>query len=501
LALDPPPAAVHLAEEGPRGWTTASSGTSRLESGAGWGHARFELAAAAASHWRLGIEDSAPPSPVPEALSGTTPGVEVELPDAVFEECLKSQVAHLMMSLVGGQTRSSDPVNVPIPWQRTGAYIIAALAGAGKLEAARELSVYLAENDFYGGFGPEGDAPGLGIWALEEVAARVNRRDYDLELWPHVRRKAEWILKLLSAKEAVRVRGDFSIVPRQRHQRDLDLVAEPARDGLIIGRMDFHRPLLYINAVSYKGLVDAAAIAERLERFPEASRWRAAAAELEKAWARAFHPPASENDRTYISGLWPAWVAAGARETFREGLESRWGRLRDSRGAYLEPPLWTYFEIADAHQWLYLGREDRTWQTLRWFFGNQSSPGLYTWWEGDDEGNAFGDWKRIRGWVNPPNVQPHYWTTAEMILLQLDMLAHVDLAGSEPELVVGAGIPASWTGEPLAARGLSTRLGRVDWSWKDGTMRVTLRGRDCKVRLGPSFPRDARLEVERPEES
>ena len=48
------------------------------------------------------------------------------------------------------------------------------------------------------------------------------------------------------------------IVPAHRNRNDLDLVCEPARDGLIIGRMDFGRPVSYINGISYRGLRSAA---------------------------------------------------------------------------------------------------------------------------------------------------------------------------------------------------------------------------------------------------
>jgi len=73
------------------------------------------------------------------------------------------------------------------------------------------------------------------------------------------------------------------------------------------------------------------------------------------------------------------------------------------------------------------------------------------------------------------------------LLLQLDMIAHVDESASEPAIVVGAGIPAEWLSHPMSARGLSTRLGEVDWNWDGKAMRVTVRGLRCAIRLGPSF--------------
>jgi len=172
---------------------------------------------------------------------------------------------------------------------------------------------------------------------------------------------------------------------------------------------------------------------------------------------------------------------------FRSGLEARWARLRDPQGGFQETPLWTYFDLAEAHQWLFLGQLERTWSTLRWYWDHQASPGLYTWWEGQGEENAFGEWEHVRGWVNPPHVTPHYWTAAEMLLLQLDMLADSDEPTSEPTLLTRAGVRADWLDRPIGVRGLSTWLGQVDWTWKAGEVHVAIRGGRCQVRLGPTF--------------
>ena len=494
ITLDPAPAEVHCGEEGIRGWAMAGTGLDRWEGESGWGFARLVLPSRKAVAL---IERERSPQPKLRIPFVTTRAlVQIDIPDETFEQCLDAQTAHLLMSLVGRETRSSDPVNVPVPWQRTGAYIISALAAAGHLDVARELSLFLAENDFYGGFGAEADAPGLGLWALEEVASRLSSPEYDRAIWPHVRRKAEWVLKLASAAEPIRVQVANEIVPRWRGHPDIDLVAEPARDGLIQGRMDFHRPALYVTAVSQAGLRAAAAIARRLGSGEEAARWRARADELRAAWRRAYPSEARENERTYATGIWPTWTADPAFPGFRQGLDRRWSKLRDETGGFRERPLWTYFEVAAAHQDLFLGRADRAWQTLRWFWSNQASPGLFTWWEDRNEGNAFGGWERIRGWVAPASSQPHYWTSAEVLLLQLDMLAHVDASGDEPAIIIGAGVPEAWLDSALSVRGLPTRAGMVDWTWKEGLLKVSIEGQKCVVRQGKAFPAGTRLVVQ-----
>ena len=104
------------------------------------------------------------------------------------------------------------------------------------------------------------------LWALEEVALRVNRRDFDEYLWPHVRRKAEFILGMMSTKQPIERIFAGSLVPEHRAVPDIYEVAQPARDGLIAGRMDLHFPLFFITAVSYNGLRLAA------ERCPTLAR-------------------------------------------------------------------------------------------------------------------------------------------------------------------------------------------------------------------------------------
>ena len=499
VALSTAPAKVYLGEEGPKGWMSEVSERTQWQSEDGWGYARFELADT--SNTNIVIQDATPAKPIKApSVTNTRPALELNLPDKQFTASLNAQVAHLMMGIVGRETRPGEPLNYPLAWQRDGAYKVVALARAGKLQLAKELSTYFAENDFFGGFGAEADAPGLSIWALEQVAVRLNQPEYDKWLMPHVRRKAEFILKMLATKEPIRQTAIGPVVPKYEKNPNLTLVADPAKDGLIVGRMDWHRPLLFVNAVSYRGLLDAASLAERVGHPAEARRWRTKAAQLKTAWEKAFKPPESNNERTYVSSLWPSWVAASRKEALQEGLQQRWTKQRDAQGEFRQTPLWTYFDIAEAHQWLFLKQPERVWSTLRWFWRHQASPGLYTWWEGKGEENTFGRWERVRGWVTPPHVTPHYWTAAEMLLLQLDMLAYIDQTTNQPTLVIGAGIPDTWLKQPMQVRGLPMPNGEIDWNWDGKQMQVKLSGNQVNVRLGGAFPANTALKVEYVEE-
>jgi len=258
--------------------------------------------------------------------------------------------------------------------------------------------------------------------------------------------------------------------------------------------MDWHRPVLFVNAVAYRGLLSAAELAGRVGKDADAQIWRDRAAELKRAWAKAFDSSESDNERACVCGLYPTWIVSD-QNAFRKKLEERRAKSHDPEDRLKERTLWTYFNVAEAHQWLALGQPDKAWNDLRWFWDNSASPGLFTWWEGKGEENTFHRWERARGWVAPSNVTPHYWTAAEILLLQLDMLACLDESGSEPLLVIGAGIPKEWLDLAMSVTGLSTRFGKVDWEWRKNKMTVRLRGWKCAVKLGPAFKSDTPLKV------
>jgi hypothetical protein len=494
VTLNPAPLKVYLGEEGRRGWKTEATSITQWKGSNGWGYARFELADGADTN--LVIEDSNIASAIPLNLPKAPSTPELNLPDEQFTASVHAQVAHLMMSLVNREPRPGEPTNYPLPWLRDGSYVVVALARAGELEVAKQLSTYFAENDFFGGFGPEADAPGLSLRALTEVADQLNQPEYDRWLWSHVRRKADFILEMLSTKQPIYRSITGPIVPIHKDKPDLGLVAEPAKNGLIVGRMDWHRPILYVNAVSYRGLLDAASLADRVNQPADAERWRKAAAKLKQAWKDGFKPPESDNERTYMSSLWPTWIATDSQDPLLQGLQKRWTQLRDAQGGFRDTPLWTYFDIAEAHQWLFLNNQERVWKTLRWFWNNQASPGLYTWWEGNGEENTFRRWEKVRGWVKPPHVTPNYWAAAEMLLLQLDMLAYTDQSAKEPTVVIGAGIPPEWLNKPMNAKGLAMANGKLDWNWNGKQMDVKIRGEKVNVRLGMAFPPNTPLKVE-----
>ena len=464
------PARVEMGSELDPGWLRGGDGATRADEESGWAYFRFVLDKSGRGIVAT-IDDHGP-----SGRAGETPypssTLHVDVPDATFLGSLDAQVGQLLMGLVEGKTRPGDPTNYPLTWLRDSAHVVTALARAGHLDRAIALTDELVQADFFGGFGAEADGPGAALWAIEEVAARANSPELDRRLWPHVERKAALILEMIEAEGPLHKAYAGPIVPAQLRRKDLTLVCDAARDGLIVGRMDNHWPQLYVNATAYRGLLDAASIAERVGSLGQCDRWRRAAANLKTAWERAFLELPDENPRTYAAALWPYEIGTGVELPMLARLAERWRTQRLVDGSFRQQPLWPYFDFAEAHQWLFVGRPERAWQTLDWFLDNQASPGLFTWGEGRGEENSFGLWERVRGWVEPPHVTPHYWAAAEALNLALDMLVYA--RPEAPAIVVGAGVPEEWLEDRIEVRGLPTRNGVVDWRWQNDRLHVSV---------------------------
>lgn len=472
---------IDLGAEGVPGWSSRREIGACSESARGWCVARFSVIAPA----QLAIHDlkRTPFAISPLASMSVRSAVTIEGGDSEFGAALDAQIVQILMGTVGREARPGDPINYPLAWQRDASYIVAALARAGRLDAAKILVEDIAKRDFFGGFGAEADAPGLGLWAMGVVSRGLNDRALDQDLWPHVYRKAQLVEQLATA--TTRIRADFEgpLLPQYKHLglSEARIVADPSEAGLINGRMDWHRPRLYLTAISIRGLAEAARIARRLDQQTKAQEWDAMGERLAAAYRAAIvgRIGASElkDDRTLMVALDPTQAAKGV-PALEQALQLRWGNTHNSDGSFKHRPLWTYFELAIARQWLRLGAPDRTWATVKWLWENSPSPGLYSLWESDHEENSSGRWDFVRGWVNPPHVTPHYWASAEMVLTQIAMLAYADNA----TVFIGAGVPAAWLSQPLRVRGLITDAGPVSWTWDGTTLNVAVCDPNVAVR-------------------
>ena len=487
----PAPGAITLGDENTPDWMTAQSSARSWSGASGWGYARMKFASASTrkdDEVRVVLADLQPPVEIQTHYTHPSKRARLALPEPRLQASMDAQITHLMMSLVDDETRPGDPTFYYRAWHRQGSYITAALARAGDPHVSRVLSQFLASHDFAGGSGPEADAPGLAIWALTESAAYIADPVHDQWLWPHILRKAQRIEGMLTARAPL-VEPYWIPSPHDfNHGRQTRtaLLAQPARDGLIVGRVGEDWPLFYVNAVSYRGLLAAADFAERLGKRQQAARWRQHARGLEASWQRQF-PTGSPDSVTYPVSL-RALAGSATRRT----------QLGQPMTTYRPPAVspTAATQLTQAHRALRLGRPEAVWATLHQLWSHQASPGLYTWDAPRPTQDEVADgWQYARGWHNETAVSPDYETAALLLLLQQDMLAYLDEAAAEPTVVLGAGITPAWLSQPMAVSNLALPGGSITWQWDGQKMRVTLRGPVRKIQLGSAFPPGTELAV------
>lgn len=414
--------------------------------------------------------------------------MRLNLPDQRFTDAFFAQLAHLYMFTVDDEPRIT-PVSYPLWWLRDGAYVVNALDKAGFHDFTHRAVMRVADRDAFGGFGAEGDAPGEGIWILSEHYLMNRSLDFLRDAYPHIERKADMLLKMLTTTVPIKRHSD-SRTPANALAPDSDLMCLPADDGMIIGRMDGHFPIMWINGFAYLGLKRAALCAEALGL--DGSHYATAADELQKTLVRKVPELFSKNDRNPNSAFWPTGWASRDDKNIQEGYEGFWNTVRCPDGVYTREPLWTYFEAGQAHNYMLFGQRDRTWITIDHFLNTHTAPGLYTYSEGNSDENSSLLWQRTRGWDHISYVTPHGWTAAELFLLLRDCLARED----GEKLIIGSGVPTAWLTTDFEVSDLPTHFGRL--SFKYGAADKTL---EVHVERPPSggiqldFPSSVKLET------
>jgi hypothetical protein len=287
------------------------------------------------------------------------------------------------------------------------------------------------------------------------------------------------------------------LASRRITREEATLVADAAQNGLIQGRIGKQRPILYVNATAYAGLRSAVAFYSRINRRPESERISSAASVLQLAWNQSAAKRIEPDAWTAATGPHPSWIAEDPKTWQTLLLAARTAAHATNEAPKIRPENPTRL-ATEAHQWLLLGDPARAWRDLNWFWSNQVSPDLYSWWEGSGDEDFPERWEGVRGWVMPPYLSPQFGTAAEIALLQLAMLAYADESTAMPILVVGAGVPREWLEDPIRVETLQTAHGPVTWTWDPTARRVRVRAPGFpqnSVRLAGGFTQDAALEM------
>lgn len=424
--------------------------------------------------------------------------VDLKLPDLRIHEAFHASITHLWAAWADDEARIAT-VCYPFGWMRDGVYILNALDKAGHHDLVRANLARLVGDPWAGGFGPEADAPGQLLWVLGEHYLLTRDTAWLRSVYACVRERCAVLAELRRCRTPYHA-PQSRVLPEARRRPDGNLVAEPARHGLIQGRMDWHRPVFWVNAWALAGLRRAAELAAALDEDDDALAWSAEAHEV----AVALASPAAKfgsNERDFVGAIWPTDARHPQDPATREEFDRRWRTLRlDEHNVYHGEPRWRYFELGEAHNLLRLGYRDRAKLVIEQFLRSQDAPGLYGWAEGDFTGDPSGDWRFIRGWWPGEHVDanrgsaivPHGWVAAEMALLLRDLLVFED----DGVLVLGAGVSAEWLRDaPLGLADAPTHYGQLTWRL---TPQTETRGWTLNIACDPPPPLGYRVRLPLP---
>src|SRR5690606_38446191 len=278
---------------------------------AGWcfGLARFDVSLSAGETWSLhydcplqtygNLEHDFPgtaglhPADFDERLSRHLAhwrqrfgGIHLEVPDQDFKNAFFAGLGHMLTATVGSQARIA-PLSYPLPWLRDSVYIIRCFDLAGFHDIARAATEYCVRNDFFGGFGAEGDAPGQGIWAIVQHYRITQDKGWLNEVYPAIRGRCDWLFRRRRAQEPIQVGVDTPVRAFTRAERAAGVICMAAREGIIMGTMEHGvtYALGWVNHWALCGLREAAYAARELGFVSDAVAYDNEAAALFEALA------------------------------------------------------------------------------------------------------------------------------------------------------------------------------------------------------------------------
>ena len=351
-------------------------------------------------------------------------------------------------------------------WIRDGAIMAAALARAGRADAARDFAAWYAPFQRDDGFVPccvdregadplvEHDAHGQLVHAVAEVFRFTRDEGFARGLWPRCAAAVAHI-------EALR---DLRRTPRDEGSDRHGLLPESvSHEGYLAQPVHAY----WDDFWALRGLRDAAMLATALGLGAEAARASEAAADLERCLASSIvrvmrdrglaTVPASvewaDADPTAIAGAvslvdaascMPADALARTFDGYMEGVERRC----DPAAAWNN---YSAYEVRIVGALVRLGRRDDACRLLDLLLEGRRPAGWAQWpeitWRDAHAPAHLGD-------------LPHCWIGAEYALSLGAMLAYA--REEDSALVIGAGLRREWLEEGIEVRGLATPWGRLD---------------------------------------
>ncbi|MGH8904123.1 MAG: hypothetical protein ACRDYA_21190 [Egibacteraceae bacterium] len=420
--------------------------------------ARLPLASEVASDWKRRLER----------------GLRVELPDPQVQQAVDANRAYLLLLHDPGSI-TPGPYTYHRFWFRDAAYQVAALDRWGfHEEAADVLCSYPSRqrpDGFFYSQWREWDANGTAIWTIAEHHRLTGDETLLQELAGCVARGADWIARTCA--------DDTGKVPEARGLLPAGVSAEH------LGPYDYY---YWDNLWAWRGLLDAAAIAEQTGQPEAATRARHAAEALQDALFASLEQAARRLGRRLIpagptrgmdAGMIGSLVACsplglldpddewitGTAQTVRERF-----CLHDAfYQSISHTGLGTYLTLQLAFVELEAG-DQQAWQRFRWLL-HAATP-TFTWPEAVHPrigGGCMGDGH-------------HGWTAADVLSFVRMLLVRETSDG----LALLSVLPHEWHGGRIAVRQAPTHHGllsyEVTWDNDRPLLRWQLHGQ-TRVRL------------------
>ncbi len=385
--------------------------------------------------------------------------MRVDLPDKRLQSAFEANCSYLLL-MHDRESITPGPFTYHRFWFRDAAYLVHALGKVGFAQQAEEVLRSFPRRQRPDGYfrsqDGEWDSNGQAIWALVEHLWLTRDRVYLADVYPAIRRGAEWI---------------------ERKRRETENGLLPA--GL--SAEHFGPPDVYYwdDFWGLAGLRGAADAAEVLGHDADAARFRAAyesfwqdvRRSLEADAQRLGQPilPASPNRRpdAAMIGSLAACYPLRLLDPEDEALANTLAAIRRDHfveQAFFQPhshtALGTYLTLHVAHCLLY-GRSPDAWPILQWFL-DHASP-TWTWAEGINP-------RSRRGGMGDGH---HGWALADFLLLVRDSL----LFEERNRLVITPLLPSGWSepGRRIRVQNAPTHFGRVGFEITYGENGARLR--------------------------
>ena len=362
-------------------------------------------------------------------------------------------------------------------WIRDGAIMGAALLRIGEESALPEFIRWYAGYQREDGFVPccvdgsgadwlvEHDSHGQLIYSVAESYRFTNDIDFLRDLWPQVKRAADFIVKLRAERMT-----DACLTPDKRDRYGL-LPESASHEGYLAHPVHSY----WDDFWGVRGLCDAAAIARALGKHGDAGGYSECAADFRKSlreslaaviatkqlryipgsveWAD-FDPTATSNaiSLLHFADDLPAEQLAATYDLFLSGFRQRLSGAMDWNN-------YSAYEIRIVGALVQLGRRAEAVELFESYIA-------------DRRPLRWNQWPEI-SWRDPLSPGhlgdvPHTWIAAEYMLAFAILFAWEREA--DDALVLASGLPEEWLAAPngAAVKGLRTYYGALDFSAKLG---------------------------------